>query len=1028
MNFLLNVFNSLAVFIENVAIFLGRMLKTNASSFVMLETIDLRDGESPEDCTTLVCNDGSLFSGIRLNGYISCVGKDELNSIIRRLSSGMKAYFSKPGHVCQIWFGIDPSRTRDILMENMQASIVTSREIGLDTEVITRYKADHLAKMCFSESIYIGIWTTRSIMTKEAAKFEKERLKEMKLPVIPPEYQDIFSGVQALRQSHDSLVKSFMADLVDSGLSCKLLNAVEACRAARMSTAAEVTNLDWKPILPGDKIPMRQIGNMDRLELDMIGYPPLYSQLMPFDAVKESFSTVTIGDNTYAPIFVDVPQDEPRRFSELVTRIGEHKIPWRFSMHIESGGEQFLAIKGEIAGLFGWVPGTQNSKIYKAYKALKEIAANEPIVRIRISLCTWAPSNQPDLLRSRVAQLVKSVSGWGRCEVRTVSGDAMAGYMSSTCFLTRESIARAAYAPIEDALIMTPIDRPSSPWQFGAIPFRTIDGKIMPFEPGSSMQTTWNYIGFGSPGTGKSVLASTILMAACQQAGKKRLPRIAITDIGPSSEGFINAIRDMLPDHMKHYVASFRMRMTKDFCVNPCDTHLGMDFLLPDDKSFLVSLITLLATPPEAEESYDSMSSLVSKVIDIMYEETSRNSPSAKRYRPGVCEDVDKVIKSRNLKVDEETTWWSIVDQFFDLGLIHEATLAQRYAVPTIADAISAAKNYSIRDLYTDPKVKTTESLVASFSRMIQDALRDYPVFERPTVFDIGEARIVSIDIDEVAPRGTSSADKQTAVMYMLASYIMTKSWRLSDDPKLIASIPKRYQEFHRVRIAEILEDMKWDVVDEFHRASKVKAANAVIADYIVRMREGRKWKRGVILLSQSISDFPREILEFVSGVFALEGGTRENMKYMQEVFGFNDEALRMLDKYARGTLPGGGGNPFLGIFKVKPFDGMKGGLFTQLLVNTISPIEIWSFSTTREDVIIRKKVFEILGSSEGREALAIAYPSGSAARDVERIASQFASMSEEERDAGISNIIVKKIIEKYEEYKKQKFASETFK
>lgn len=1005
--------------VEGLADFFGRTFGSHASSFVTLETADMQNDDTlGRDCTTMCCSDGALFSGVRINGYTSCVGPDEINAIVRKLSTGMKTYFQNPGHVFQFWFGIDPSRTREDLTERMRSSAATSKALGLDMAALNQSKASHLAKFCTSESIYLGIWTTRSILDKESSKFEAQRRKDMKLPQVPKDMQDIFVAIHGLRQSHTSLVSSIMQDLNQIGVSCEIMKAEEVCRAARMSVAPDITPDNWRPILPGDRIPLQKLNEDQRLDVELNGYPSLGSQIIPYDGIKKNGSLIEVGDTVYAPMFIEIGPDEPRRFSDLMARVAEHRIPWRMSMVIEGGGEQALAIKGEVAGIFSWAS-QHNNQIYKAYKGLKEIAENEPVVRVKFSFCTWAPKDQASLIRTRSAQLAKSIASWGRCEVRTVSGDPMAGFMSSTCFLTHDSVATASYAPIEEVMVMAPLDRPASPWKNGSIPFRTMDGKIMPFEPGSSLQTTWNYIGFGSPGMGKSVLASTILMAVCQQAGIKRLPRIAITDIGPSSAGFISAIRDSLPERQKHLVTSFRLRMTNEFSINPCDTHLGLDFLLPDDKSFLVSLITLLATPAETGIAYDSMSSLVSKVVDIMYEDCSRKN-NAKKYRTGICPEIDVAIKNIAMHADNDTTWWNIVDTLYERGMIHEATMAQRYAVPTISDAIAAARHSSIKDLYTDPKVQTTESLNAAFSRLIQDALRDYKILEKPTVFDIGEARIVSIDIDEVAPRGTPSADKQTAVMYMLSSYMMTKTWRLSDDPKLIASIPQAYREFHRKRIAEIQEDMKWDVVDEFHRASKVKAAEAVIADYVVRMREGRKWNRGVLLLSQSIGDYPKEIQEFISGVFALEAGTAENVNMLQTIFGFNDTAKRMLSEYANGPIRNGGGSPFLGIFKTRPDGNFKGGLFTQLLVNTISPIEIWSFSTTKEDRMVREGVFSRLGQETGREALAQIYPGGTIKAEAERLKLRFADASDEERDLGATGIIINEIVTKYEQAKNQ--------
>ena len=44
-----------------------------------------------------------------------------------------------------------------------------------------------------------------------------------------------------------------------------------------------------------------------------------------------------------------------------------------------------------------------------------------------------------------------------------------------------------------------------------------------------------------------------------------------------------------------------------------------------------------------------------------------------------------------------------------------------------------------------------------------------YVVLKEPTHFDLGDAQIVSLDLDEVATRGGEIQDRQSAIMYMLA-------------------------------------------------------------------------------------------------------------------------------------------------------------------------------------------------------------------------------------------------------------------
>src|SRR4029077_14706816 len=115
---------------------------------------------------------------------------------------------------------------------------------------------------------------------------------------------------------------------------------------------------------------------------------------------------------------------------------------------------------------------------------------------------------------------------------------------------------------LSEVVSMLPITRPASPWQTGALLFRSPDGKPWPFQPGSSQQTTWIDLIYARPGSGKSVLSNALNLALCLSAGIKRLPRIAVVDVGPSSSGLISLLQEGLRREERHYVAYHRLRMT----------------------------------------------------------------------------------------------------------------------------------------------------------------------------------------------------------------------------------------------------------------------------------------------------------------------------------------------------------------------------------------------------------------------------------------------------------------------------------
>ncbi|NKB46758.1 MAG: type IV secretion protein IcmB, partial [Legionellales bacterium] len=266
----------------------------------------------------------------------------------------------------------------------------------------------------------------------------------------------------------------------------------------------------------------------------------------------------------------------------------------------------------------------------------------------------------------------------------------------------------------------------------------------------------------------------------------------------------------------------------------------------------------------------------------------------------------------------------------------------------------------------------TGESLIAAFGRMISSAVREYPILSRVTRFDLGEARVVSLDLDEVAKSGGDTADRQTAVMYMLARYMLARHYYLTEDS--LADMPEQYHDYHRVRIREIREDPKRIVYDEFHRTAK---SVAVRDQVIIDMREGRKWKVQIALLSQSLDDFDPVMVEFATGIYVMDAGPASAINKTVSVFGLSETAKIALRNRVHG--PREGGATFLAQYATKV------GVNVQLLTLTLGPIELWAFSTTAEDANLRNQLYRHLGPVEARRVLSSLFPNGSVVKELEK-------------------------------------------
>jgi intracellular multiplication protein IcmB len=991
--FMESVLGSIDTLLEWVA----TAIHSTAASYCDLEAADNRH--------TLVARDGSMVSVMQIEGVQYMVGGEEFERLHAGVCNAFSTAMSRQGHGLQILFTYDNETVIGEIKEIFEPAKQTAERLNLELHDLFSEREKTMSHYCAEEKTFMVLWTFPSILSaaqiKAANQKKLETIKREKIP--PMRYaQSLVASIPDLRETHESLVRATLSEFSSLGLVAKLLDVHTALREARRTIDPDFTSREWSPYLPGDRIPIRMLENMGN-DISEIMWPALPQQLMPRDGENLSLRVARIGDKIYAPLFIELFPKETKSFQQLFNRVMAANLPWRISFMLESNGLAGLGMKAALASILSFAS-RENPLIGDAKNLLSFIdtSSDDAVVKLKVALVTWAPEDNLPLLKTRSAELAKAVQGWGHCETTEISGDAYGAVLSSALAISANNSANPSVAPLSDVTYMLPITRPSSPWKKGALLFRSPDGKPWPYQPGSSLQTTWIDLVYARPGSGKSVLSNAINLALCLNAGMQRLPRIAIIDIGPSSSGLISLLREALPKQFHHLVAYHRLRMKEQYSINPFDTQLGSRYPTPIERSFLVNFMSLLVTPLGSERTYDGMTDMVGMVIDELYKNSSdENNPN--RYAPEVIKKVDELLPDLAIKLDSHTTWWEITDALFKKGYTHEAMLAQRHATPLVADAASICRAPAIEDLFGKVSIGTGETLVEAFNRMISSAIREYPILGRPTQFDLGEARVVSLDLDEVAKTGGEAADRQTAVMYMLARYILAKDYYLTVEN--VSDMPEQYRTYHRARVLEIREDHKRIVMDEFHRTSKAKAVRDQV---VVDMREGRKWKVQVALLSQSLDDFDEVMIDFATAVYIMDAGPAQAIEKSAKIFGLSETAKYALRHRVHGPREGGG--TFLAQFATKE------GMHTHLLTNTIGPVELWAFSTTAEDAFVRNELYERIGPRVARQVLASMYPSGSIASVVERRLSDLkdSGMLKEDSSKSILQTVIEEIIENY--------------
>ena len=953
---------------------LSLSLKQPLQSFCELETAH---GDA------LVTKAGHYVSWIQVDGMQKMGERKDFARITEAMRLDLSGALETPGHAVVGWYISDPDAALvEINNLNLNSCRAVARAAGLNFDDILDERAQLWPTLMRWEAAYVMVWTRTSVLTKEERKQLKAEYAANAAQVgMLGDTQRFTLRSEIMAARHSAFTSRVLAALRTHDVAASVLDPHDALKVAREAMYRELSGSDWRAILPGDRVMARcPEEDVKRPKPDCLLWPPLRDQLFYADAVTHGGQRVAIGDNVYGCVDMNIGPEDPRPFVELAANLGQDRIPWRMSVVIEGGGRGSIQLKDIGASFLAMFPG--NSDLRRAFVFLREARASENHIsaKLRVSYATWAPVEQPAKLRRRMSQLSQRIEGWGNAKATAVVGDPLEGVMGTVPGLALASTANPALALLGDALCMLPWNRTASPWESGSVLFRRADGGIWPFDPaGGRKRPLVCDVFVAPPGSGKSVLANTINIGLClSSAGMgaqgAKLPLIGKADIGKSAEGFVRLVQEALGPDRRQEAIFVSMQFAPGYEFNIFDLQVGLEYPLPLERAFLQNFLALATTPPERSQPFEGLSQLIEAVIDEAYR-ICASDEGAKHYSPGVEPEVDRAIAYHRIPLHGERPFWrDVVGALCDLGAHRLAEVAQRHAVPVIQDLISAVRTDQVQDGFRDLRVQeTSESASQIFERYIEDLIRRYPTLNRPTQLDFGPARIIVIDLQAVAPKGSASAQRQTEMMYLLARHILARNFFLH--PDYLPFVPERVYEHHRRRFLEIQETVKRIDYDEWHRT---EGSPLICAQAERDVREGRKHNVQIGFASQRLSDFSDGILAQSTGRFVLRAGDQREVDEVVERFALSEASAKIV-RY-RLTGPKKTGAPFLAILST---DG--GMAYEQLLINSLRPAELRAPSTTPGDTSLRNRLYAKVGFSEGLRRLSKVFPAGSALDEIER-------------------------------------------
>ncbi len=571
---------------------------------------------------------------------------------------------------------------------------------------------------------------------------------------------------------------------------------------------------------------------------------------------------------------------------------------------------------------------------------------------------------------------------------------------------------------------MAPVTRPSSPYTVGSKLLRTRDGKLMPIEMNSKLQLHKTTLLLGPMGTGKSNAIADENIALIQSPGLTELPFISILDIGPSSKGLISLIRAALPKEKRHFAVYERLQNTKEYCINVFDTRLGLRYPLSNQKAFIKNFISFLATPDDADKPPDGVSGIADALIMLAYK-TASDRKTANHYVPGAMPRIDEALAEYNFSEHCQrkiVLWWDVVDFLYKSGNSHLASMAQRLSVPTLRTIASLLADPSITSIYKGTIVRDTqEPLPAFVKRKIMEAQNGYPLISDYTRFDIGEARVISLDLNDVAKGTGPDAMHRTGLMYMLAYHVLTNHFftgpdHLAEMQANVGIFGVDYRKYHADYIDSISKLPKRFCIDEKHRVADLTDIDKQMDQSIF---EGRKWGVEILQASQLVNAFSDAIVQLATNIWILGAGTKNNIDEIARKFKLSPSMIALLTNDMR--KPAKKGATVIGIIDTER------GVFEHHMLSTKGPIFLWAVNTNRDDSFVRDRLYELITEVEARKLLVELYPSGNLDEEitkrrkqaglkarVERYQMDSTSAEEEERQQtpdSILNAIIDEIV-----------------
>lgn len=986
-------------FVENIDALLNyghnAIWRTNPAEYLDIATTD--------DDLTFVTRDGSLVTVLKVKGLTSNLFSDELKSVIFELAEIIgRDIIKAEGHHLTTSFEFDPDSAYDYFKDSLKATQNTAKRLGMGKfmDLVIDERAAKLAEYCQVENTYIALYTTPQAIHKTELRSQvQERTEAMNTwPETAEAMLNDFAFPQ-LRVKHRTMVQTFMSNmrnltsLKDVGLLMEAVSVRAYLKEAKRITHPG-TSPKWEPRIANDflqdvQVPTKRKSRNGR-NADFMMPPPISSQLFTENITTVGLKYAVMGNRIHYPLAVKMGPSEPETFDRLIQTASELRLPFRITFALKGSGAGVDYLNTMLAKTFPWMSSV-NNQVKESYDKLMdyETKSNGVVPAMYVTACTWADAKPKysakngvtyDLseIADRATKLNRALQSWGGVQTTDAFSSPIKGALSTQAGLLDQPMGSVMAPTMPDAIGLSPLFRPTTSWtnRDGNMILRTEDGRPIHYQQTSSRQNAWVTLLVGPMGFGKSTAINTFNLSYLTTPSQEtEMPFLRCLDIGASSRSIVDLTLASVGEDQQNIAKYIRIQNSKEYQFNPFDTPIGCEYPLPNHANFLLNLVSTICYSLQSDESIKGrLPGLVTSIVKETYKAYASPEKGGTRPRPyykNANPLIDSKIDEHGIEIDERTNWHEVRDELYAKGERRAAHIAHRKAMPILSDLIGVASSEAIRSDYPDEVGGTT--LLSLFTRAIREAVEMFPMLQGETKFEIGESRIISLDMEDLIPREQSErALWQASIAFFVGYDILTRDFFFHEDH--LKYIPKQYLAYHTKRAKDIKTARKRFSMDERQRFAAIPSAQSQVDSLIA---EGRKNLVDIMVASQLFEHHTEQSIRLSTSVAILGAGNMDNEEagLVATRFGLSDAQMTAIRRI-RPPSPKGA-EAFM-IFRTR--DGSQ----AHHVYMTEGSIYLWLIATEAIDRAFRALMYDKYSTQEALKRMAKKYPGGSIKKDLE--------------------------------------------